>query len=315
MALPILTTEDSAALGYEHRTVWPFELRPEHPFFSGALFLRRAFTQDPAQILEGIAAEAKSLGVAFSVDQHSLEALRTREESGGLFRKKSALLEMRVEVNGIELGLFAAPERVEKSSAEVLSPYAMGGTADALERTRSIFVVTERGVEGETGLAVNFDRAAAVTLALNSIAKLTSPLAVFWERTQQAAPVERLVQGYKLLQDSRFPCELWARLLTVQPPPHCADLMPGLTSVGLVPFLGMEAEFLPGKLSRTEQVDLMNAALAVLVESEPKREITHELADGTLLTGQDVPEWTEDGGARYVLGDFEVLPRLQEDDD
>jgi hypothetical protein len=215
-------------------------------------------------LLIAITARLEGTGAVASLDP-SLTEIDDAPTELRVWNRRSAPPRIGLNVNGVTI-LVEGHDRPAFSDGQLarLDYRSWNEGRARIARTRAHVEIYE--VQAVTGadLDHNHDRAAAVTLVAEALTGLADPVAIVWQASRRAMPVEELAPLVAELAAGQAPVPLWLGCLGR---PEGAR---GASTLGLYPLLGAEIEVASPVLSREKATRVaMDMVVEIFRSGEP----------------------------------------------
>ena len=223
--------------------------------FAALVPMRRARRPNLADVMKNLVASLHGFGVEARLDSLHVELQGlysgNRPPDPTWLDKGVAFLV----VNGVQVMVTWREEQTPQKawSGIYANPRLWQEAERDLARCRSAAVISEMGIEGESGLAAAFDRAVAVTVVSEALwAPLTTPIGILWSPAKNAVPMHMARDAFATVRGGRAALGLWMRWHEIAP--DRAGQHPGIRTTGLAPLIGREIEVRPSATPAEEMV-------------------------------------------------------------
>ncbi|MFO1088361.1 MAG: hypothetical protein U1E46_02120 [Hyphomicrobiales bacterium] len=112
--------------------------------------------------------------------------------------------------------------------------------------------------------------AAAVTRTAAALTELVPAVAVYWAEADLLTSAAHFRDQAMLMVENYHPVHIWTSLRTYEGPPKEDGTVPvGMTSTGLIPFVGRDVDFAPGSSDITFMAQSLYAVMLHLLDKGP----------------------------------------------
>jgi len=166
-----------------------------------------------------------------------LTAPEATTDEGSIWHRQKAPPRVGLTVNSVTIQVEGCDRPAYDSTG--LACLDIGSWPDGRERigrTRAHVHISEVWAAGGSDFDHNCDRAAALTVVAEAVARVTEAIGVVWHASNSAVPIEHLSSMFAALAEGQAPMQLWLGCSARQ------EGARGAMTRGLYPLLGVEIE-------------------------------------------------------------------------
>ncbi len=169
--------------------------------------------------------------------QPELTAPEKSSDDGRVWHRAKAPPRIGLSVNSVTIQI-EGHDRLAYDSSDLtqLDTRSWTDGRERISRTRAHVLISEVWTMGGSDFDHNFDRAAAVTVVVEAVARLTEAIGVVWHTSGRAVPIDQFTPLFTALMEGQAPIQLWLGCSGGQ------ERAAGATTRGLYPLLGAEIE-------------------------------------------------------------------------